>query len=138
MPKKQRRKSVTLLEMIVVIILVGVLAALALPNFGPFKEKTLEREAKSNLSLIRAAEKIYRMENAFYYPSTTASPISTTGTINNDLKLAIPGANPYWQYKIESTGPGNFSAKARRVSTPANVWCITDAVDDPYSGGCSW
>ncbi|MFH1128420.1 MAG: type II secretion system protein [Candidatus Omnitrophota bacterium] len=131
-----RRKSVTLMEMLVVIIIIGVLAALALPNFGPFKEKTLEREAKASLSLVRAAEKIYRMENSFYCPDSGSSPILTSA-INTNLKLSLlEGTSKNWDYKIVSTGANNFSARAKRVTDPTKVWCITDATEDPYTAAC--
>jgi len=131
-----RRKSVTLMEMLVVIIIIGVLAALALPNFGPFKEKTLEREAKASLSLVRAAEKIYRMENSFYCPDSGTGTILTSA-INTNLKLSfLTGSSRNWDYKIVSTGANDFSARARRVTDPTKVWCITDADEDPYTAAC--
>lgn len=128
-------KGVTLIEMLIVIIIVGVLAALALPNFGPFKEKTLEREVKASLSLIRAAEKIYRMENSYYCPDSGTGTIFTSD-INTNLKLSLPTGTPNWDYKIVSTGPDNFSARARRVTDASNVWCIDEDSEDPYKAGC--
>ena len=61
--------SFTLIEMLVVLVIIATLAALAWPNYMAIKEKTLNREAKATLALIRAAEKVYKMEEGFYYPS---------------------------------------------------------------------
>jgi len=121
-------KGVTLLELIVVIIILGILAALALPNFGKAKESALEKEALANLRLMSAAEKIYHMENDFYFTSAVLN------TINENLKLSLPAQN--WNYKIDA-GTG-FSAKAQRVNDAANVRCIEQATEDPYQLGCSW
>jgi general secretion pathway protein G len=50
------RPAFTLLEFLVVIIIIGILAALALPNFGKAKEHALGKEAIANLKLMAAAE----------------------------------------------------------------------------------
>ena len=122
------KKGVTILEILVVLIIIGILVALALPNFGKTKESALEKEAQANLRLISAAEKIYYMENDFYFTNTDLA------TINSNLKLSLPAEN--WNYKIDpDTG---FTGKAQRVSDAANTWCIDPAVDDPYKTNCSW
>lgn len=124
------------MEMLVAIIIVGILAALALPNFGPIKEKTLEREVKASLSLVRAAEKIYRMENSFYCPDSGTGTIFTTN-INTNLKLSLlESASRNWDFKIVSTGANNFSARAQRVTDSSKVWCITETSEEPYITGC--
>ncbi|MEK6727607.1 MAG: type II secretion system protein [Candidatus Omnitrophota bacterium] len=122
------KKGFTILELLVVVLIIGVLAALAFPNFGKAKESTLDKEAQINLRLISAAEKIYHMENNIYF--TSADRIA----INDNLKLSLPAQN--WNYKIV-TGSG-FTAKAQRANDATNVWCIDQAADDPYKTGCNW
>ena len=80
------KKSFTLAEVLVVLIIVAILAALALPNFGAVKEKSLDREAKASLALIQAAEKIYKMETAVYYSSSGANTADRHTNINTYLK----------------------------------------------------
>ena len=121
-----------MLELLVVIIIVGILAALAFPNFYRARESALEKEAQTNLRLISAAEKILYMETNLYLTGT-----SDLDTINTTLKVSIPAAQN-WNYKIDA-GTG-FFAKAQRTSDNTVVWCITEATDDPYNvaAGCSW
>lgn len=129
-------KGFTLLELMIVIIIIGILAALAFPNFGPTKERTLEKESKVNLKLIHAAERIYRMENSFYYPYAPSGPVTADlAGINNYLKLAIPVSNN-WNYKVVSNDFSSFSGRSQRTATPAVVWCVNQNSDDPTS--CSW
>lgn len=122
------KKGFTILELLVVLIIIGVLAGVALPSFNKAKESALEKEAQTNLRLISAAEKIYHMENNIYF--TSADRIA----INDNLKLSLPAQN--WNYKIV-TGAG-FTAKAQRANDATNVWCIDQAADDPYKTGCNW
>ena len=121
-------KGFTLLEVLVVIIIIGIVAALGLPNFLKTKESTLEREVKANLMLIRAAEKSYNMDNNSYFISAVLA------AINSNLKLSLPAQN--WNYKVDA-GTG-FTAKAQRVNDSANVRCIDQSTEDPYQSGCSW
>ena len=93
-------KGFTLIELLVVVIIVGVLAALALPGFTKTKERVLDKEAKANLALVQAAEKIYRMENTSYYP--VSGSVSSISSINSNLKLNLPNSTN-WSYSVSSS-----------------------------------
>ena len=131
----QVRRAVTLIEILVVIIIIGILAALALPNLSTMRERTFDQEAKTNLKLIQAAQKIYKMEEGFYYHYT-----GTGGTagINNMLKLFLPtGDKRNWDY-TSAGGADNFTAKAIRYNPPSNwdrTWTVTK--DDTVEPTCS-
>ncbi len=111
----------TLLELIVVIVIIAILAVISLPQFGKMKETSLDQEAIANLKLIQAAEKIYRMETAFYYPDPTVLPSANTDQMNENLKLAIPTAGtPNWDYKVTAT-TSTFTANAKRDSREKSI-----------------
>ncbi|TAM42072.1 prepilin-type N-terminal cleavage/methylation domain-containing protein [bacterium] len=56
-------KSFTLIELIVVIIIVGILAALGISQYSKMVEKGREAEAKSGLGLMRTLVREYRLAN---------------------------------------------------------------------------
>ena len=99
----QSKKGFNLTELIVVVVVIAILAALALPNFGAFKEKSLDKEAKASLALIQAAEKIYKMETNDYFPNDGSSE-SDIDTINTYLKLSLPTSNANWSYSVNANG----------------------------------
>jgi len=107
-----KKKSFTLIEIIIVIIIIGILATLAVNQYTPAKERAVGREAISTLRLIAAAEKIYRMEIGGYYPPAALSPVTTPLDINSNLKISVNENN--WDYVISSTAVNNFTSNAIR------------------------
>ena len=113
------KKSFTLIELLVVIIIIGILAALALPGFGVSKERVLDKEAKANLALIQAAEKIYKMEAGFYYPSTGTD--SVVATINEFLRVNLPTGALSWTYTVDTD---NTKTTAGRLPGDTRIWSL--------------
>ena len=110
----------TLLELIIVVVIVGILAAVSLPKFGVTKERALDKEAKANLALIQAAEKIYRMEGGTYYPNDGTAGVTD---INTNLRVSLPtSASSWWYYAY---GDKATAARSDNVWSPSRTWTLT-------------
>ena len=94
--KLRSKKGFTLIELMIVVAIIGILAAIAIPNFLKFQAKSKQSEAKSNLGAIYTGQLAFFGEVNSYgdFNSINWSPSGTpryhycvgtwTGTSNTD------------------------------------------------------
>jgi len=71
---KKGKHGFTLVELMVVIIIVGILAAAAVPIYRGFVKRAYSSEAKATVGAIRTAELVWKAEKAaFLYPGDPAA-----------------------------------------------------------------
>src|SRR5512134_3114179 len=85
----RNRKGFTLVELMIVVAIIGILAAIAIPNFLNFRLKAKTSEAKSNLGAIRSTEVAYFAEWDWYIGGQAPVPIAARA--NDDAKQPCGG-----------------------------------------------
>ena len=77
---KKGKKGFTLIELMIVVAIIGILAAIAIPNFLKFQAKSKQSEAKTNLGAIYLGETAFYGENNGYgnFDQISWSPSGTT------------------------------------------------------------
>ena len=79
--------SFTLTELMIVVIIVGIMAAFAVANYTRSIERSHRRDAETQLTNIWSAEQIYRAQYGQYWPSDEGSHLISE--INSTLGLGI-------------------------------------------------
>jgi type IV pilus assembly protein PilA len=79
------RKGFTLIELLIVVVIIGILAAIAIPKFAATKEKAYIASMKSDLKNLVTAEEAYFADNMTYGDLTALSALfhETSGVTVN-------------------------------------------------------
>ena len=102
-------KGFTLIELMIVVAIIGILAAIAIPNFLRFQLKSKTSEAKVNIAAIRTAEESYLAEFGAYVncaatpaasPGSTKQPFTGGGLANFDTLGWAPEGAVFFQYGV--------------------------------------
>lgn len=67
--RDRRCSGFSLIEVMIVVVIIGILAALAYPTLEGYLQRTRQTEAKTNLSALYTAQKIYFATNRQYASS---------------------------------------------------------------------
>jgi type IV pilus assembly protein PilE len=121
---KKRVKAYTLTEILVVLVIIGILVLLALPNLLPLITKAKSTEAKLQLEHLQTLEKNY-----FYEHSKYSKDLGEIGFIQE--KLSTDSKDGRANYRIEIANATNTTFTGRATSVvdfngngAFNVWEI--------------
>jgi type IV pilus assembly protein PilA len=121
-----KRKGFTLIELLIVVVIIGILAAIAIPKFSNTKEKAYVAAMKSDLRNLATYEEQYAADNQGAYFSgsaTSATPVNGFTPSSNVTITATAdvGPPPTW------TATASHSQTAKTcdmgVTAPGVITC---------------
>ena len=90
------RKGFTLIELLIVVVIIGILAAIAIPKFANTKQKAIVASMKTDLKNLVTAQEAYFSDNNAYAPAAgnvqAAGVVAFTPTTGNVLVLSNAAA----------------------------------------------
>jgi type IV pilus assembly protein PilA len=144
----RRRAGFTLVELMIVVAIIGVLCAVAVPNFLAYQARSRRSEAYTNLSALARAEKAYQAERNDFVDvvdatgeatvpdptvygglGTTTMPWDATATSLSDRLGWAPEGQVFYTYEVNN---GQFGAAC------SCTLCFTATAHGDVDGNAGW
>ena len=116
---RTRQGGFTLVEILIVVIILGILAAIVIPQFTQASNDARVSSLTSNLQTVRSQLELYKVQHLDAYPSLAAFTTQMTG-----------------QTKIDGTAGTDFGPYMRAI--PANPFTNTNTVGNGAVGSSAW
>lgn len=136
--KKQYRNAFTIVELIVVISVIGILAAITIVSYGSWKTNTTTNQLKSDLNGVASA-----MENARNFGTGYPATVPRTFIPSSGVTLAGGSLSSSTSYCVSATNGSQSYFISAQYPTPLVGTCPTLYLDagirTSYSGtGATW
>lgn len=95
--QNSKRRGFTIVELLIVIVVIGILAAITIVAYGGIQSRARDSARKADISTLKKALEIYKLDNGRFPAATSSQPVyggwelstDTAGTFIEGLKPSI-------------------------------------------------
>lgn len=123
----RKRKGFTLLELLIVVVIIGVLATFAIPQFLKATERARYGKAQNTLSLISQGVKMYYADTGDF--TNNIQELDAYVEIYNQQN-----ADKDWTYSVNGSAAASYTVEATRSGGSYNGDNVTLSQDNVWGG----
>jgi prepilin-type N-terminal cleavage/methylation domain-containing protein len=131
-PRSAADEGFTLVELLVVILIIGILAAIALPTFLNQRNKAQDTEAKTAVSTAAKAMEAWNTDHTTYAGATPADLVKIEPALSQARGLTVTSSDTAYTVTVDSVGDGGTFSLAR-----ADDGSVLRDCTNPGAGGCA-
>lgn len=118
-PRRRKQSGFTLVELLIVVIILGILAAVVIPQFNTASSEAKESALVSNLATIRQAIELYKVQHNDSFPPLAEFVVQMTSTTDEAGSTSGTKYGPYIRNSFP-TNPINGAADVIALAASAN------------------
>jgi general secretion pathway protein G len=120
--RRHAAQGFTLIELLIVVIIIAILAAIAIPQFANTTGDAQESSLDANLSTVRSAIELYRVQHVNVYPGVTTSVNGNAACSTNGGTVGTGAVNTEAAFREQLTGYSDRDGHTCTVPTAGFIY----------------